>query len=75
MKKRLDLINKRIRQAAEACGRDIAAVKLVTVSKTIAPEVVREAIEAGVTVLGENYVQEAVKKEDTPKKSSPNKDA
>ena len=31
----------------------------MTVSKTIAPDVVREAIEAGVTILGENYVQEA----------------
>lgn len=31
----------------------------MTVSKTIAPDVVREVIEAGVTILGENYVQEA----------------
>jgi pyridoxal phosphate enzyme (YggS family) len=62
MRTRLDHINKRIRQAAETCGRDIAAVKLVAVSKTIAPEVVRKAIEAGVTVLGENYVQEAREK-------------
>jgi pyridoxal phosphate enzyme (YggS family) len=62
MRKRLDQIKKRIRQAAEACGRDVADVKLVAVSKTIAPEVVREAIDAGVTVLGENYVQEAREK-------------
>ena len=65
MRKRLGQINKRIRQAAEASGRDVAAVKLVAVSKTIAPEVVREAIEAGVTVLGENYVQEAREKFET----------
>ena len=65
MRKRLGQINKRIRQVAEASGRDVAAVKLVAVSKTIAPEVVREAIEAGVTVLGENYVQEAREKFET----------
>jgi pyridoxal phosphate enzyme (YggS family) len=34
----------------------------VAVSKTIPTETVREAIEAGVTILGENYVQEAREK-------------
>ena len=37
-------------------------MQLVAVSKTIAPEAVREALEAGVTILGENYVQEAREK-------------
>jgi hypothetical protein len=31
----------------------------VAVSKTIAAEIVKDAIDAGVTILGENYVQEA----------------
>jgi hypothetical protein len=35
---------------------------LVAVSKTVETDRVREAIEAGVTILGENYVQEAQKK-------------
>jgi pyridoxal phosphate enzyme (YggS family) len=35
---------------------------LVTVSKTVESARVREAIEAGVTILGENYVQEAREK-------------
>ena len=62
MKERLNQIIERIRQAAEACGRDAESVRLVAVSKTVAPESVREALEAGVTILGENYVQEAREK-------------
>ena len=62
MKKRLDEIKERIRRAAEACGRDVDSVRLVAVSKTVAPDIVREALEAGVTILGENYVQEAREK-------------
>ncbi len=49
----------RIDKAATACGRDPESVQLVAVSKTVPSERVREAIEAGVTILGENYVQEA----------------
>jgi pyridoxal phosphate enzyme (YggS family) len=37
----------------------------VAVSKTVAAERVREAIEAGVTILGENYIQEAREKFNT----------
>ncbi len=59
MKQRLEQIRQRIRQAAESCNRDADSVRLVTVSKTIAAEIVKEAIDAGVTILGENYVQEA----------------
>ena len=62
MKQRLEQIEKRIRQAAESCNRDAASVRLVAVSKTIAADIVKEAIEAGVTILGENYVQEAREK-------------
>jgi pyridoxal phosphate enzyme (YggS family) len=52
----------RIAVAAERAGRDPAAVRLVAVSKTVAPERVAEALAAGVTDLGENRVQEAVAK-------------
>ena len=58
-KKRLEQIRQRLRQAAESCNRDADSVRLVVVSKTIAAEIVKEAIDAGVTILGENYVQEA----------------
>jgi pyridoxal phosphate enzyme (YggS family) len=59
LKQRLEQVRERIRQACESCGRETESVRLVAVSKTIAADVVREAIEAGVTILGENYVQEA----------------
>ena len=59
MKQRLEQVRQRIRQAAESSNRDADSVRLVAVSKTVAADTVREAIEAGVTILGENYVQEA----------------
>jgi pyridoxal phosphate enzyme (YggS family) len=59
LKQRLEQIEQRIRQAAESCDRDADSVRLVAVSKTIAADIVKDAIEAGVTILGENYVQEA----------------
>ena len=62
MKQRLEQIQQRIRQAAESCSRDVESVRLVAVSKTIPAERVKDAIESGVTILGENYVQEAREK-------------
>ena len=62
MIKRIQNIKKRIEEAAGKCGRDPSTVSLVAVSKTIPVNRVREAIEAGVTVFGENYVQEAREK-------------
>ena len=58
----LAAIRKRIRDACARSGRDPCDVKLVGVTKTVAVERVREGIEAGLEVLGENYVQEAVEK-------------
>ena len=59
LKTRLQSVRKRIEEAAKACGRSPESVRLIAVSKTIGTLHVQEAIEAGVTVLGENYVQEA----------------
>lgn len=58
-KKRLENVKDRINKAAFKCGRDPESIHLVAVSKTISTNRVREAIMAGVTTLGENYVQEA----------------
>ena len=52
----------RVDQAAIRAGRDPGEIKLVAVSKTVEVARIREAIEAGVTILGENYVQEARRK-------------
>ena len=59
LKNRLENVNDRIYKAALKCGRDPENIHLVAVSKTIPANRVKEAIELGVTILGENYVQEA----------------
>ena len=65
MKTNIENIDRRIRIAAEACGRRREDIRLVAVSKTIAAEHVRTAVQAGVRVLGENYIQEAREKIET----------
>lgn len=55
----LHQVQQRIRQAAIACGRDPATVQLVAVGKTHPAASLREAVLAGATILGENYIQEA----------------
>lgn len=59
---RLEDIQKRIDSAARRAGRDPDDVRLVAVSKSFPPETVDEAIRAGVSILGENRVQEALAK-------------
>ena len=55
-------IRQRMAAAAERCGRNHEDINLMAVSKTIPPERVHEAIKAGITWFGENYVQEAREK-------------
>ncbi len=55
-------VTERIEKAARKVGRDPGEIKLVAVSKTVEAARIKEAIEAGVSILGENYVQEAQKK-------------
>ena len=55
-------IRLRIRSAAVGSGRDPAEIKLVAVSKTHPAAAIRDAIDAGCTVFGENKVQEAESK-------------
>ena len=62
MQTNLAAINERIEQAARRAGRDPNEIKLVAVSKTHPESVLREAIAAGVQILGENKVQEAESK-------------
>ena len=64
VKKRIEQIKNRIEQTALSCGRDPLSVNLVAVSKTVPSKNVRAAVEAGVFVFGENYIQEAMKKID-----------
>lgn len=45
--------------AAQRVGRDPQSVSLVAVAKTVPPEIVNEAVNAGQLLFGENRVQEA----------------
>jgi len=58
-------IRERIAEAALRSGRDPSAVSLMAVTKTVDDARILEAIEAGVDIMGENYVQEAKRKIET----------
>ncbi|MEW6131190.1 MAG: YggS family pyridoxal phosphate-dependent enzyme [Acidobacteriota bacterium] len=62
IKDNLASVKERIQNAATRTGRNPDDITLVVVSKTFAPEIVQQAVDAGVRVLGENKVQEAVEK-------------
>jgi pyridoxal phosphate enzyme (YggS family) len=59
---RIDNIFARIDAACARVGRDPLSVQLVAVSKTFPPEVIDEARACGLSLFGENRVQEAVAK-------------
>lgn len=56
-------VGARIREAAQASGRDYAAIGLLAVSKTKTAAAVRQAHAAGLCDFGENYLQEALEKQ------------
>ena len=55
----LNSIRSRIVNAAETVGREPNGIKLIAVSKTHPVATIREAMTAGISVFGENKVQEA----------------
>lgn len=59
---RVAAVRGRIAGVCARAGRDPATVTLVAVSKTFTAERIRPALDAGVTDLGENRVQEAEEK-------------
>jgi pyridoxal phosphate enzyme (YggS family) len=61
---RLAAVRERIELAAARAGRDPARVRLVAVTKEVPAELVRAAVEAGATDLGENRAQELSSKLD-----------
>ena len=56
-------VGERIREAAQASGRDLNSIGLLAVSKTKPSAAVREAFAAGLRDFGENYLQEALEKQ------------
>lgn len=60
----LAAIRGNIAEAADKCGRRPEDVRIMAVTKTVAPEAVNRAVELGVGLLGENRVQEFLSKQD-----------
>ena len=59
---RVGLVRERIEAACARAGRDPGSVRLMAVSKTHGPDLVRQAYDAGIRLFGENKAQEAVQK-------------
>jgi pyridoxal phosphate enzyme (YggS family) len=62
---RLNSLKTRIVAAAAAAGRPAGEIRIVAASKTFPPSAIREAVAAGVSDIGENYIQEARAKHTT----------
>jgi PLP dependent protein len=64
---RLAEVRTRIARACDRSGRRSEEVRLIAVTKTVPPQQVRQAADAGLTEFGENYVQDlAAKREAAP---------
>ena len=61
----LKVIRDKVAAAAEKSGRKAEDVRIMAVTKTVAPELVNVAINNGISLLGENRVQEYLDKKDS----------
>ncbi len=62
----LAAIRKRIEDAAARAGRNPDRVRIVAAAKTQSDEKIREAVAAGIGIIGHNYVQEAARHLSSP---------
>ena len=60
--RRVHQVLDRIRHAAARAGRSPETVRLVAATKTVSAERIREGLRAGLSLLGENRMQEALSK-------------
>ena len=58
----IHVVTDKIARAALRAGRNPRDIRLVAVAKSVPAEYIKQAIGAGVTIVGENYIQEARKK-------------
>jgi len=70
LRESIEQVKRRIREAAARNGRDPETVRLVAASKTVPSLCIQEALDAGVDIFGENYIQEARGKIETLKDRS-----
>lgn len=62
IKKNLEKLYDRLARAAQRAGRDPGGIKVVAVSKNQTAATIREGVQAGIKILGENRVQEFLEK-------------
>ncbi len=62
IRKNIQNVKYRIASAAQRVGRNVGSIELVAISKTKPVSAILEAIDAGITDIGENRVQEAATK-------------
>jgi pyridoxal phosphate enzyme (YggS family) len=55
----IQALQRRIERAADSAKRAADEVALVAVSKTFSPDAIKQAVEAGIGHVGENWIQEA----------------
>ncbi len=55
-------LRQRIEKAASRVNRNPDEITLVAVTKTVQPEIIQQAIDCGIKIIGENRVQEAKEK-------------
>jgi PLP dependent protein len=60
--KRVQSVLAKIRSAEERAGRPVGSVRLVAATKTVTVDDIAEGLQAGLCILGENRVQEALPK-------------
>lgn len=65
IKENIELVKKRIERAALVANRDPEEIVLVGVSKNVPSHRIQEALDAGITHIGENRVQELLEKQDS----------
>ncbi len=59
IRKNIQAIRERIAAAASRSGRQVSDIRLMAVTKTVEESRVRRALEAGIDLCGENYIQES----------------
>jgi len=62
IKQNLREIEQRMQAACLRAGRELHTVRLIGVTKTVPTDRIREGVQAGLTILGESYIQEAREK-------------
>ena len=60
-----EIIKERIKQAAEISGRKYEDINLLAATKTVSPELINYGISKGISLIGENRVQELLSKKDS----------